>query len=92
MNTIRSLILAAATLLIFQPGTASAQDPFIFPLTTDQNGNSGRGLAWWLRDSIIRPTSTLVSGISVAELNRHRGEAAGRERCSPFSSPSLRMA
>ncbi len=93
MNAIRSIVLTAATLLFFMPGAASAQDPFIFPLTTDRNGNSGQGLAWWLKDSIIRPTSTVVSGISVAELNRHRGEMeepwcfASELTARSFSSP-----
>ena len=74
----RRIVLAAIAVLIVIPGeaVASSQDPFIFPLTTDENGNSGQGLAWWLRASIIRPTSTVVSGISVSELNRHREEMA----------------
>lgn len=74
----RRIAVAVLATLIYLPsaGPASAQDPFIFPLTTDENGNPGTGLAWWLRDSIIRPTSTIVSGVSVADLNRHRGEIA----------------
>jgi hypothetical protein len=65
-------ILAALALWAAWSSPAAAQDPFIFPLTTDENGRSGQGLAWWLRDSIIRPTETAVSGVSIDDLNRHR--------------------
>jgi hypothetical protein len=47
-------------------------DPFVVVRAT-RRGGSAEGVAWWLRDMDVRPTGAVVSGVSMAALNAHRG-------------------
>ena len=50
-------------------------DPFIVVQDT-RRGGAGTDVAWWLQDMDIRPNGQSVSGVSIEQLNAHRGEAA----------------
>lgn len=64
----------AATAPAAAPSGQEGTDPFIVVRNT-RRGGDGSGVAWWLRDMDIRPDGTLVSGVSIAALNAHRGGA-----------------
>lgn len=64
------VILSVAFLLGAAPAAAQiGRDPFVFVMQTGDQGQDGRGLAWWLLQMISRPTGTSVSGVPLAGIN-----------------------
>ena len=51
-------------------------DPFVFVLDRDESGRAGSGYAWWLLARIIRPTGTMVSGVTLDRINDRLGPMA----------------